>query len=286
MSRLIIQVSCPDQPGIVARVAGLIHEMAGNILNEGSHREPNPDWFFMRVEVDATELIGTSEELEDKLRAVLGGPLYGGQVQIWDPEVLQRVAILVSKDEACLLDLLGRQKFGRLQCEIPVVIGNAPSALLDVIQMGYGVPFYVVVNRDPDELRERTILEQLQKHDIDLVVLARYMRILSPEFVAQYEGRIINIHPSFLPAFVGIDAYDQAWERGVKVIGATAHYVTAGLDEGPIIAQDVVAVDHQDDVEALTDKGGEVERRVLATAVKAHLEHRVVVHGNRTIVLG
>ncbi|HUC86738.1 MAG TPA: formyltetrahydrofolate deformylase [Candidatus Saccharimonadales bacterium] len=279
MQRLIIQVNCPDQPGIVARVAGLISELGGNILGEESHREPAPAKFFMRLDIDVSKVAAVDTTLKPRL-AELAQQL-DGQAEYWDAAERQRVAILVTSEESCAVELLSRQRAGRLHCEIPLVIGSRLD-LAEVVA-AYKVPFQHVAATD-QAAHEQEVLQQLEKAQIDLVVLARYMRILSPQFIARYPGRIINIHHSFLPAFKGAKPYQQAWERGVKVIGATAHYATAELDDGPIIAQDVVAVDHWDSPAALTEKGRSVEQRVLAAAVTAHLEHRIMVHGRRTVV--
>jgi formyltetrahydrofolate deformylase len=279
MQRVIIQVTCPDQPGVVAGVAGLISELGGNILGEESHREPEPAQFFMRLDVDVSKVGAVDTTLKPKLTEL--AQHLNGHADYWDAAVRQRVAILVTSEESSAVELLSRQRAGRLHCDIPLVIGSRPD-LAEVVA-AYQVPFQHVAVAD-QAAHEQKVLELLEKDQIDLVVLARYMRILSPQFIARYPGRIINIHHSFLPAFKGAKPYHQAWEHGVKVIGATAHYATAELDEGPIIAQDVVAVDHWDSPAALAEKGRSVEQRVLAAAVTAHLEHRIMVHGRRTIV--
>jgi len=291
MTDRIILVSCPDRPGVVAAISHLLQQAGGNIVKDEAHREElirfdpharrytaGAARFFMRLEVTFES---APEGLEAEAQALAGR--LEGQVACFDPARPQRVAILVSREESCLVDLLARRRSGRLPCEIPLVLSDH-DALGDTAGM-YGVPF-ACAPVDPDdpnahEDRMRRLLDEAQ---VDLVVLARYMRVLSAAFVDRYAERIINVHHGLLPAFKGAWPYHQAWERGVKVIGATAHYATAELDAGPIIAQEVEAVTHRHSAEELVETGRDLERRVLAHAVKAWLEHRIALHEGRTVV--
>jgi formyltetrahydrofolate deformylase len=279
MTTMVILVSCPDQPGIVARITGRLYAAGANILTLEQHVEEG-QLFFMRIVADVSRVADTTEMREglQGLAAELAADLL-----VKDADERQRLAILVSRDGACLEDLLSKQRAGEINCEIPLVIGNT-EALRGIAEIS-GIPFYCVPSQPgvggPHEQR---LLELMAAARVDAIVLARYMKVLSREFVAEYENRMINIHHGFLPAFKGARPYHEAWERGVKVIGATAHFVTAELDDGPIIAQGVTAVTHQSSVETMIKTGREVERRVLGEAVRAYLEHRIVAHKRRTIV--
>lgn len=236
--------------------------------------------FFMRVEFELPGLAERHEELRRDFTAVAEEFHMEWELKrVWPPK---RMAILVSRDDHCLLDLLWRWQARELGVEIPMVISNHPH-LADRVEP-FGIPFYhLPIGPDGKERQEQQILDLL-RGQVDFVVLARYMQILTPAFLAEYPHRVINIHHSFLPAFVGARPYHQAYERGVKLIGATAHYATEELDQGPIIEQDVIRVDHRDDPESLRRKGRDIERLVLARAVKLHEEDRVIVFGNKTIV--
>ena len=279
-------ISCPDKKGLIAAISSFIAMHDGNILsadqyvNEGEADAGGSGTFFMRLEIE-----GEGFGLE---RDELGGafaPLARRHEMDWRvsyTDTPKRMAILVSRYDHCLMDLLWRWDAGELDAEIPLVVSNHPDLVSRV--ESYGIPFHhLPVGKEKAE-QESRVLDLLSGHGVDLVVLARYMQILTPGFVAAYPDRIINIHYSFLPAFVGADPYKRAHERGVKTIGATAHYVTEELDAGPIIHQDVAHVTHRDTVEDLVRLGREVERRVLARAVRWHLEDRVLVDGNRTVV--
>lgn len=281
MQSNVLLISCPDQPGIVAKVTGLLYESGLNILTLEQHVEAD-ERFFMRVYADAP---GTLDHPALKLRlSQLSSELKAGYS--WhDPAARQRVAILVTSEEIPLYDLLIRQASGRLPCEISMVISNRPD--LEHVAKAFGVAFHhVPLAAENQAERETAMAGLLDAAEIDLVVLARYMKILSGAFVGRFAGRIINIHHSFLPAFKGNKPYHQAWERGVKLIGATAHYVVEELDAGPIIAQDVRPVSHEHSPEQMAEAGREIERAVLSAAVKAHLEHRIILHQRRTIVFG
>ncbi len=274
-------ISCPDRPGIVAAVSRFLFEQGANIIDSDQHStDPTGGTFFMRVEFQLPELIKCGAALE-RAFAQIAAPFtmawrlaYAGRVK--------RLALFVSKGEHALFELLWRRRAGDLRAEIAMVISNHPD--LERTVAAWEIPFhYIPVEKNKKQEAEAKQLA-LMEGKIDLVVLARYMQIISPDFIRHYPNRIINIHHSFLPAFVGADPYSRAYERGVKLIGATAHYVTEALDAGPIIEQDVQRVDHRQGVEDLRRIGRYVERMVLARAVSWHVEDRVLVHGNKTVV--
>jgi formyltetrahydrofolate deformylase len=274
-------VACPDRKGLVAALSRLLYDHGANILEAEQHADAAAAMFFQRIRFDARELDIARAELEDLLRIECGR--YGMRWRISYGDRPKRVAIFVSRFEHCLYDLLLRHRLGELDCELGLVVSN--HAELEPVAAQFGVPYHVFpltaeTKRDQEE-KELALLAQAR---VELIVLARYMQVLSDRFVAQYPERIINIHHSFLPAFSGGRPYHQALERGVKLIGATAHYATGELDEGPIITQEVVACSHRDTVDDLVRKGRDVERLALARAVRAHLEDRIVVHANRTVV--
>lgn len=277
MESLIIQISCPDQPGIVAKVTQLLYESGGNIITLEQHVETS-ELFFMRIKVDLPEDQTTPiiEQLQ-KLAQTLDA-----KVTWRKTSTPLNMAIMVSKEPHCLVDLLAKHEAGELDCKIPLVISNH-NDLRDLTGR-YKIPFHHIPEGESSLDQEQQILKLLESNSVDFVVLARYMKILSADFVDQFEERIINIHHSFLPAFKGARPYHQAWKRGVKVIGATAHYATAELDEGSIIAQDVQHVSHHHSVKSLIEAGRAIEQRVLVTAVKAWLEYRIIVHNHRTII--
>ena len=279
-ARLLI--TCPDKPGIVAAVTGFLFSHGANIVALDQHTtDPEGGDFFMRLEFTTPHLDMTKPALEAAFEDVVASR-FGMHWRIAYAARPKRMAMLVSRFDHCLLELLWRWARGELPCEIPMVISNHPD-MKEAVER-FGVPYhYMPVTKDTKTEAETQMLE-LMDGKVDGLVLARYMQILSGDFVAPYAGRIINIHHSFLPAFIGADPYRQAHERGVKLIGATAHYVTAELDAGPIIEQDVVQVSHRHNVEALKAMGRDVERQVLAKAVKAHLEDRVIIYGNKTVV--
>lgn len=274
-------ISCPDRPGIVSAVSTFLYRAGANIVRSDQHStNPEGGVFFMRVEFDLPGVRERREELMSRFQAVADRWQMDWRLALESD--VKRVAIFVSKEGHCLQELLWRWDMGELPAEIAMVVSNHPD--LRPVAESRGIPFYHVPVQP--EAREEAEARQLSllAGKVDLVVLARYMQILSPRFVGAYRNRIINIHHSFLPAFVGRRPYQQAYDRGVKLIGATAHYVTEELDAGPIIEQDVERVDHRDEVEDLRRIGRHVERVVLARAVRWHLEDRVLVHGNRTIV--
>ena len=281
-SRGRLLVSCPDQPGIIAAVSRFLFERGANIVHSDQHStDPSGGLFFLRVEFQLPNLADHVPVLEREFFAVASR--YGMEWRLALAGVPQRLAILVSAEDHCLLELLWQQRAGDLQAQIAVVIGNHVE-MAQVVEP-WGIPFHhVPVTPTTKAEAEAQQLALLDREQIDLVVLARYMQILSPAFIGQWRHRIINIHHSFLPAFVGAKPYAQAHGRGVKLIGATAHYVTADLDAGPIIEQDVRRVDHRHGVADLRRIGRQIERAVLARAVEWHVEDRILVHGNRTVV--
>jgi formyltetrahydrofolate deformylase len=279
-ARLLVQ--CPDRQGIVAAASGFLHANGANIIHADQHASAAEGGrFFMRIEFVLTELPVRLRHLRQVFQTNVAGPF--GMTWAMDPvSEKKRAALLVSKADHALLELLWRWRRGELPMDVRMVVSNHPD--LGASVEGFGVPFHhVPTPADGRADAEARVLELLDQ-GTDLVVLARYMQVLSPTFVARYRHRIINIHHSFLPAFVGANPYARAHERGVKLIGATAHYVTEDLDEGPIIEQDVIRVSHRHTVADLKRLGSDIERQVLARAVRWHLEDRVLVDGNKTIV--
>jgi formyltetrahydrofolate deformylase len=274
-------VSCPDRRGLVAALAQLLYGHGANILDADQHTDPQAGHFFQRIRFDAGEIHTDRTALEAAIREVAARFEMTWRLA-WAGR-RKRMAIFVSRYDHCLYDLLLRQRAGELACEIPLIVSNHPS--LKGVAEQFGMPFEVFPispeTKRAQEQREAELLEELR---IDLVVLARYMQVLSGGFVAAWPARIINIHHSFLPAFMGGRPYHQAYARGVKLIGATAHYATSDLDEGPILDQDVARCSHRDSVEDLVRKGRDLEKTVLARAVRWHLEDRVLVYGNKTVV--
>ncbi len=273
-------VSCPDRQGLVAKLSNFIASNHGNIIHADQHTDLAQGIFLTRLEWSLDGFALSRAETQQELAAIAASLEADWQLHFSDR--VPRLAIWVSKQDHCLLDLLWRQRAGELPAEIPVAIGNHED-LRDIVE-GAGAKFYYVpITPETKQDREAQQLEILQTHAIDLVVLAKYMQILSADFVRQFP-RTINIHHSFLPAFPGAKPYHRAHTRGVKIIGATAHYVTEDLDEGPIIEQEVIRVSHRDSVRDLIRKGKDLERLVLARAVRLHLQNRVLTYRNRTVV--
>jgi len=277
----ILLISCPDRKGEVAAIADFVYRHNGNILHADEHADEESGLFLMRVEFDASEF---DIDLADFGRHF--SPVAESFRMKWrlaQSSHRQRMIILVSKYDHCLVDLLYRHQSGELACDIPLIISNHPDnqAIADFYRIPYAIVAVTKDNKSQAEAKIQTLIDDQRP---DFVVLARYMQILSNEFVNQYAQRIINIHHSFLPAFVGARPYHQAFERGVKLIGATSHYVTEVLDDGPIIEQDVVRVSHRDTVEDLIRKGRDLEKVVLSRAVRWQVENRVLLYGNKTVV--
>jgi formyltetrahydrofolate deformylase len=277
----ILLISCPDRKGEVATIADFVYRHNGNILHADEHADEESGLFLMRVEFDPKDFNIDLADFGKHFSPV--AEAFGMKWRLAQSSHRQRMIILVSKYDHCLVDLLYRHKSGELACEIPLIISN--HADNQAIADFYKIPYAIVpVTKDNKSEAEAKIQSLIDEQKPDFMVLARYMQILSNEFVNRYPQRIINIHHSFLPAFVGARPYHQAFERGVKLIGATSHYVTEVLDDGPIIEQDVVRVSHQDTVEDLIRKGRDLEKVVLSRAVRWHVENRVLLYGNKTVV--
>ncbi|MBS1814775.1 MAG: formyltetrahydrofolate deformylase [Acidobacteria bacterium] len=282
MTKAVLLIDCPDRKGLVAAIMNfLVSEYDANILHAGQHQDAETNRFFMRIEFEcAAELLherafaGRFQQIADE---------YQMRWSLAESEVRQRICLFVSQHLHCLADLLQRYQAGELECEIALVIGNHPDG--EKLASFYGIPFrYTPIANGNKAKVEQQQLELLREYDIDLVILARYMQILSEDFVKEWPARIINVHHSFLPAFIGARPYHAAFNRGVKLIGATSHYVTAVLDEGPIIEQDVTRVTQGDTIPDLIRKGRDLERVVLSRAVRWHLDHRILHYGNKTVI--
>ena len=277
----ILLIDCPDRKGIVAAIGDFLYRHDANILHADQHQDAERDLFLMRVEWDLAGFDLSLTEFSTHF-----APIAERFQMRWRLETSQRplrVAVFVSRYDHCLVDLLYRHQGGELPCAIPLIVSNHPDARRWA--EFYKLPYHHTEVDPADRAgAERRQFELLEAHGIDLIVLARYMQILSPEFVRRYPGRIINVHHSFLPAFRGARPYHRALERGVKLIGPTSHYVTEDLDEGPIIEQDVVRVSHRDGLDDLLEKGRDMEKMVLSRAVRWHLDHRILVYGRKTVV--
>lgn len=280
-SEAVVLVSCPDRPGLVARLAATLDEVGGNILEASQYTDKHQETFLQRVHVSWPSVNPEHEEVHASIQEL--AEEFNMEWKIHWSHSQRKVAVFVSREDHCLHDLLLLHRDGSLHCQISLIISNHPH--LDELADRFDIPFHHIdVENSGDEEAESRQLSLLKAHDIDLVVLARYMRVLSAAFIDQYPGKIINIHHSFLPAFAGGRPYHQAHQKGVKLIGATAHYATAELDAGPIIEQGVIRVSHKDAVRDMIRKGRDIERTVLARAVRWHLEDRVVIHAGRAIV--
>ncbi|MCC6639751.1 MAG: formyltetrahydrofolate deformylase [Deltaproteobacteria bacterium] len=274
-------VSCPDRRGIVAALAQLLYGHGANILDADQHTDAIAGQFFQRIRFDTSEMRVDRAGLERAVTEV--AERFGMRWRVVLGSERKRVAIFVSRYDHCLYDLLLRHRAGELACEIPLIVSNHDD--LEPVARQFGIAFHTFpISAESKPAQEKSELALLSEHRIDLVVLARYMQVLSAAFIERWPARIINIHHSFLPAFTGGKPYHQAYERGVKLIGATAHYATTDLDEGPIIDQDVARASHRDAPADLVRKGRDLERTVLARAVRWHIEDRVLVYGNKTVV--
>ena len=278
----IILVHCPDQKGIIVAVGDFVLKNGGNVIHLDEHVDAATHTFFMRVEW-ALDGFGIETEKIGEFFQTLVAHKFAMTWQLHFSDDVPRMAIFVSKLSHCLYDLLSRCQSGEWTVEVPLIVSNHPD--LESVARRFGIPFHVVpITPENKHAQERETFDLLRQHRVDFVVLARYMQVLTEDFVARYPNQIINIHHSFLPAFPGARPYHSAHERGVKVIGATSHYVTTSLDEGPIIEQDVVRVSHEDDVRDLVRKGRDLEKIVLSRAVWKHVRRVVLVCGNRTVV--
>ena len=274
-------INCPDTRGIVAAIADFLYQHNANILHADQHQDAENNLFLMRVEWDLAGFNLTETEFETQFTAIAARFNMDWQLKLSQHKT--RMAIMVSQYDHCLADLLHRYKSGELSCEIPLIISNHRDT--QKLAEFYGVDFhYIEVKKERKVEAEAAQFKLFDEYNIDLIVLARYMQILSPDFVARYPKRVINIHHSFLPAFIGARPYHRAFERGVKLIGATSHYVTEVLDEGPIIEQDIDRISHRDQVEDLIQKGRDLERIVLSRAVRWHIEHRILLYANKTVI--
>ncbi|HSR01718.1 MAG TPA: formyltetrahydrofolate deformylase [Methylophilaceae bacterium] len=274
-------ITCPDAKGIVASIANFLHEHNANILHADQHQDAENSLFLMRVEWDLVQFNLDQASFAQHFGAI--AKKFSMHWQLKFSAYKPRMALMVSQYDHCLIDLLHRHKQGELACEIPMIISNHEGT--KPLAEFYGVNFHhIVVNKENKAKAEAVQFKLFDDYNIDLIVLARYMQILSPDFVARYPQQIINIHHSFLPAFIGAKPYHRAFERGVKLIGATAHYVTEVLDEGPIIEQDIARISHRDQVEDLLQKGRDLERVVLSRAVRWHIDNRILTYANKTVI--
>lgn len=274
-------LSCPDQKGLVARISQFIFQHGGNILNLDEHAEREENMFFTRIEWDTSEVKLSQSEFENEF-AKLASEI-SADWKIRYSNCKQKLAIFVSKYEHCIQEILWLNSIGELEADIKLIISNHWD--LSYLGKQYNIPFhYFPINKENKATEEEKEIELIKQNKIDTIILARYMQVLSPNFVKEFPSKIINIHHSFLPAFIGANPYRQAYEKGVKIIGATSHYVTENLDEGPIIEQAVTRISHRDSLKDLISKGRELERSVLVRALKYHLNNRVLPFGKKTIV--
>jgi formyltetrahydrofolate deformylase len=277
----IILWSCPDQKGLVARITQFIFEHGGNILDLDEHVDAQEQRFFLRIAWTISNINDGEEELKKKFAPL--AQEFHATYDIRFAHHKQKLALFVSQYDHCLQEILWRYEVGEFNAEIGFIISNHTD--LESLAQRYHIPYYLFpITKENKHDVEAKEIALLQQQKIDTIVLARYMQVFSPEFISQYQHSVINIHHSFLPAFAGSNPYKQAFERGVKIVGATSHYVTEVLDEGPIIAQDIIRISHKDSLEDLIRKGRDLERLVLARALRLHLQDRVLVHGNKTVV--
>lgn len=273
---------CPDKPGILAEVTDFITVNKGNIIYLDQHVDHVENIFFMRIEWELQEFLIPQEKIEDYF-ATLYAQKYAMSFRLYFSDTKPRMAIFVSKMSHCLFDMLARYTAGEWNVDIPLIVSNHPD--LQHVAERFGIPFYLFpITKENKAEQERLEMDLLAKYNITFIVLARYMQVISEQMINAYPNRIINIHHSFLPAFVGAKPYHAAFERGVKIIGATSHYVTTELDAGPIIEQDIVRITHKDTVQDLINKGKDLEKIVLSRAVQKHIERKVLVYKNKTVI--
>ena len=282
MTTAKLLLHCPDKPGILAEVTDFITVNKGNIIYLDQYVDHVENIFFMRIEWELRDFLVPQEKIEDYFRT-LYGQKYEMDFRLYFSDVKPRMAIYVSKLSHCLFDMLARYTAGEWNVEIPLIISNHPD--LQHVAERFGIPFYLFpITKETKEEQERKEMALLAKHKITFIVLARYMQVISEQMINAYPNKIINIHHSFLPAFVGAKPYHAAFQRGVKIIGATSHYVTTELDAGPIIEQDVVRITHKDSIEDLVNKGKDLEKIVLSRAVQKHIERKVLAYKNKTVI--
>jgi formyltetrahydrofolate deformylase len=278
----ILLLSCPDQKGIVAAVTDFLLKNEGNVIDIDQHVDTDNSFFFMRVEWEMEGFNIPPDKIDEYFHTLVGAK-FQIKSDLRFTNKTTRLALFVSKYSHCLFDILSRHQAGEWDVEIPMIISNHES--LSEVAKSYKIPFqHIPINKESKPQQEQKQINLLKEQNIDLVVLARYMQILSKDFVKHYPNQIINIHHSSLPAFIGANPYRAAFNRGVKFMGATAHYVTTDLDEGPIIAQDITQISHRDSVSDMKRKGRDIEKIVLAQAIWSHINHNVMVHGNKTVV--
>ncbi len=280
----ILLLYCPDKPGIITDLTRFITDNGGNIVYLDQYVDRHDGIFFMRIEWELLEFTVPRDKINEYIETLYARP-YGMTYHLYFNDQRPRMALFVSKMSHCLYDLLARYKAGELECDIPCIVSNHED--LRYVADQFGIPYYVwSINKDhsnKDEV-EAAELDLMRREGITFIVLARYMQIVTENMIKAYPNRIINIHHSFLPAFIGAKPYHQAWQRGVKIIGATSHYVTTELDAGPIIEQDVVRITHRDTPETLVLKGRDLEKIVLSRAVKKHIERKILTYNNRTFI--
>ena len=282
MNKIVILIHCRDQKGIIAAVTNYIASIEGNIIYLDQHVDGDQDVFFMRLVCEFAKAHFNLDDIKDNFQKNLANPfLMSWSIQLQERK--PRMAIFVSKYDHCLYDILARYSTGELNVEIPIIISNHND--LSSVAERFSIPFhYIPFTKENKETGEKTQIATLEKYQIDFIVLARYMQIITPNLIELYKNKIINIHHSFLPAFPGAKPYHSAFNRGVKIIGATSHYVTEELDEGPIIEQDITRVTHSHSIEDFIMKGKDLERMVLARAIKLHAERKTMVYNNKTVV--
>ena len=282
MTTAKLLLHCPDKPGILAEVTDFITVNKGNIIYLDQYVDHVENIFFMRIEWELKDFLVPKEKIEDYFET-LYGQKYDMIFRLYFSDVKPRMAIFVSKMSHCLFDMLARYTAGEWNVEIPLIISNHPD--LQHVAERFGIPFHLFpITKETNEEQERKEMELLAQNNITFIVLARYMQVISEQMISAYPNKIINIHHSFLPAFVGARPYHAAFERGVKIIGATSHYVTTELDAGPIIEQDVVRITHKDSIEDLVNKGKDLEKIVLSRAVQKHIERKVLAYKNKTVI--
>lgn len=282
MQKITILIHCKDRPNIIATVTNFIAQKDGNIVYIDQHVDREQNIFFMRLESEFSKDSFSADAFRDAFKSTLADA-FDMKWRIYSSEKKPKMALFISKYDHCLYDLLGRYNSGELNLDIPFIISNHPD--LKPIADSFKIPFYhIPVTKDSKEVAEQKQLELLEAYQIDFIVLARYMQIVSGKLISKYPNKIINIHHSFLPAFVGAKPYHSAFKRGVKIIGATSHYVTEELDAGPIIDQGVARVSHTHSIEDLIAKGRDLEKIVLANAVKLHTNRKVMVYNNKTVI--
>ena len=282
MTTAKLLLHCPDKPGILAEVTDFITVNKGNIIYLDQYVDHVENIFFMRIEWELKDFLVPKEKIEDYFET-LYGQKYDMIFRLYFSDVKPRMAIFVSKMSHCLFDTLARYTAGEWNVEIPLIISNHPD--LQHVAERFGIPFHLFpITKETKEEQERKEMELLAQNNITFIVLARYMQVISEQMISAYPNKIINIHHSFLPAFVGARPYHAAFERGVKIIGATSHYVTTELDAGPIIEQDVVRITHKDSIEDLVNKGKDLEKIVLSRAVQKHIERKVLAYKNKTVI--